>query len=195
MMKPTYDEILAALAKMTDRYHRAILATGALDWVACAATEDAIALIARVGATERVQVPPAPPVAKISNDDAAPIPLSGPVSINRNTEIVARYKKGEPAAALGRAYGLSSQRIHQILKNPGPPKKMPRNSAGFTELQAKVIALRESGMECAEVTRALGFESYGYVRTVLRKFRPDLLSRAKRSAAQMNGTHSDQPTA
>ena len=119
-MKPTYDELLAALAKMTDRYHRAILATGALDWVACAAIEDAVDLIARAADSAPLVMAPAP--TENSGEVAAPLRWPGwpnEHKAQRNAEIAQRYQQGVPMTELAAEYGITATRVHQILDKLG----------------------------------------------------------------------------
>jgi hypothetical protein len=39
-----------------------------------------------------------------------------PEKADRNTEIIARYKAGETGARIAQAFGISEQRVNQILR-------------------------------------------------------------------------------
>jgi transcriptional regulator with XRE-family HTH domain len=182
-MNPTYCELLAALAKMTDRYHRAILATGALDWVACAATEDAVDLIARAGDRAPLVVAPAP--TENGREVAVPLRLPGWTNehkAQRNADITKRYQQGVSISELAAEYGISVPRVYQILG-----KKKVKTAERIKE----VIRLRELGLSFEAIAKEVGLRSPGHMHRIIAGNRPDLLG----SRAAINGAHSEHPAA
>jgi len=47
---------------------------------------------------------------------AGPLSDYTPAKCQRNEEIRARYAQGEPATVLARQFGISYQRVHQIVR-------------------------------------------------------------------------------
>jgi transposase-like protein len=187
-MNPTYDELLAALAKMTDRYHRAILATGALDWVACAATEDAVDLIARAGDRAPLVVAPAP----TENGREVAVPLCSPGWTNepkaqRNADITKRYQQGISISELAAEYGISGPRVYEILRKMGARSGKGAKKVKTAERIKEVIRLRQLGLSLASIAKKIGCGNASYMHNIIKKHRPDLLG----SRAAMNGAHLD----
>lgn len=115
----------------------------------------------------------------------------------RNAEIVERYLAGEAITALSLAFGVSRQRIYQIVRYRGAHRprlkqsvrpgsiqdtkrrraagELPNLRLGMRGKTPDALAMREAGASYKAISAALGLSQPG-ITALLRKWRPDLMA-------------------
>ena len=80
--------------------------------------------------------------------------------------IASRYLAGEDLAALALAYGVSKQRIHQVLQSRGVPGRQRGPARRRDAVTAQAVALHGQGLTLKEIGQAVGLSHEPVRRTL-----------------------------